>query len=208
MPALFPFPHRRKRERERLAAIDATSASHPQGFVGVPVDTTTAGVHPLCPGNHLLLARQDEENTAPPLHLDSDIEAPTLQQLPPPRHRTSKIRSSSTTPSPTNPNFSLAFSLGPRRGVPRSKWRCRAPSSEAYHKWEPRSQWTTSSPNLSGLVLPFSWHLFWQRRGTCVSSPYAASRSTTFCRLAHPLLPRGHDRCWTGSGASASSWYC
>jgi hypothetical protein len=27
----------------------------------------------------------------------------------------------------------------------------------------------------------------------------------TYCLLARPpLLPRGHDRCWTGSGASAS----
>jgi hypothetical protein len=64
---------------------------------------------------------------------------------------------------------------------------------------------TTSSPSLSGLALPFSWHLFWQRLGTCGSTPYTATGSTTYCLLARPpLLPRGHDRCWTGSGASVS----
>jgi hypothetical protein len=30
--------------------------------------------------------------------------------------------------------------------------------------------WTTSSPGLSGLVLPFSWHHFWRWRGTWDSS--------------------------------------
>jgi hypothetical protein len=40
------------------------------------------GSTPLCPGHHLLLARQAEEDTVPPPYLDNDIEAPPLQQLP------------------------------------------------------------------------------------------------------------------------------
>jgi hypothetical protein len=47
-PALFPFPHRRKRERERLVANAATSAPRSQGLVGVPVDTAV-GVHSTVP---------------------------------------------------------------------------------------------------------------------------------------------------------------
>jgi hypothetical protein len=121
-PASAPVFRRRLSSRSRIVASGNANTSPPmllpqlcapRGSSVCPWIPRRLGSTPLCPGHHLLLARQAGEDKVPPLYHDYDIEAPPLQQLPPLRHRASKIRSCNPTPFHTNPNFSSAFSLGP-----------------------------------------------------------------------------------------------
>jgi hypothetical protein len=86
-PASVPVFRRRLCSRSRIAASGNVNDSPPtllpqprapRSSTVCPWIPRRLGSTPLCPGHHLLLACQAEEDTVPPPYLANDIEAPPL----------------------------------------------------------------------------------------------------------------------------------